>query len=70
MVVGHVEVWLYFPYDIRIMRGQVRSGWSMTRDRRGNPRSRPRSSILAGIERGGDHIRELSEAEPACQGVE
>jgi hypothetical protein len=62
MVVGHVEVWLYFPYDVRIMRGQARSGWSTTRDRRGNPRSRPRSSVLAGIERGGTYAQGIGRA--------
>jgi hypothetical protein len=28
MATSHVEAWLYFPSDTRIVRGHAHSGWS------------------------------------------
>jgi hypothetical protein len=65
---GHVEAWLYFPSDVRIVRGHARSGWSTARAQRGNPRPHPRFSVLAGIGRGGARAPKGSgEAEPSSE---
>jgi hypothetical protein len=56
MAAGHVEAWLYFPSDVRIVHGHAQSGWSTARAWHGNPRPHPRSGVLAGIERGGSHV--------------
>jgi hypothetical protein len=69
MAASHVEAWLYFPSNARIVRGHAHSGWSTAWAWRGNPCSGPRSGVPTGIKRGGDRIRVLGRDGALAQGV-